>query len=201
MTEFGTEPHMLRRNDGPDTSEDAAQSVDTEQFETLAYKIILEHGLDGCTMDQLREAFKERAPPLTQFVNRRTGIHQKGLVLVTPTCRRGVSGRRQYVYIARELLLPEWIADLKQNHGWLNPCLFGPGEEVPLDPSSNKALIRDLANSLAHELLSAIEEGGARSTSIGDPLDTEDSPLGRACAMFKKPVPVVPDWDSELEKI
>jgi hypothetical protein len=202
MDEFGTEPRMIRRNDGPDTSEAAAHSVDTEQFERLAYAIILEHGIDGCTLDQLREGFLRRAPPHTQFVNRRTGLHQKGMVLVIPMTRRGEgSGKSQYVYVAKRLLLPEWIADLKQNHGWLNPCLFGPNEEVPLDPSSKKAIIRDLANDLAATRLALIEEGGLRSTSIGEPLDTEDSALGRACALFKKSVPLVPDWDHELDRI
>lgn len=200
--EFGTDPHKLRRTEGPETSEAAAESVDTAQFEALAYDIILKHGLDGCTMDQLREGFKRRAPPNTQFVNRRTGLHQKGLVLVTPQTRRGVgSGKAQHVYIARSLLRPEWIADLKQNYGWLNPCLFGKDEVVPLDPSSKKAIIRDLANDLARSLLSLIEEGGLRSTSIGEPLDHEDSALGRACKLLGKPLPVVPDWHEKLEEL
>jgi hypothetical protein len=198
---FGTDPHMLRRNEGPETSEDAAQSVDTAQFEALAFDIILGCGLDGCIQDELREGFAVRAPPLTQFVNRRTGIHQKGLVLRTPIVRRGVSGREQHVYIAKKLMPQEWVDDLKLRYGWLNPCLFGPGEQVPLDPDSKEALIRDLADDLASALLGQLTEAGLRTASVGDPLDHEDSALGRACKLLGRPLPVVPSWDTTLEDI
>lgn len=200
--EFGTDPHKLRRSDGPDTSKAAAHTVDTAQFEELAYDIHLEHGIEGCILAELRDRFAERAPPVALYgaAARRTGIHQKGMVLRTPLVRRaGNSGRMQHVYIARQLMPLEWVQDLKDRYGWLNPCLFSKDEEVPLDPDSKEAIIRDLANDLATARLELLTESGERTTTIGQPLDTEDSALGRACKLFRKPIPIIPDWGVELE--
>jgi hypothetical protein len=118
-----TDSHKLRRNDHPVTSHEAAETVDTEQFEALALQIHLEYGLHGCTLDDLRHGFSLRAPPNTQFANRRTGLHQKGLVLDTGTKRRGEVGRRQSVYVATSLLTPEWIHWIKNNPDAKNDCL------------------------------------------------------------------------------
>lgn len=201
MAEFGTDPHIIRRNDGPVTSEIAAQAVDTAQFEAVAYDIIKSFGLEGCIGDQLRDEFRRRTPPNTQFINRRTGLHQKGLVLRTHITRRGSSGQPQHVYVAKELLEPEWILWMKHNHGWLNPCLFGDDEEVPQDPMKARTLIRDLANDLACSIHALMQEGGVIRDSIGQPLADPDSALGRACAYLKRAMPLVPDYGDQLEEI
>lgn len=198
---FGTEPHIITPRDGIDTSEEAAYSVDTEKGERLAYQIVLEHGLDGCILDELKAEYRKRAGLDSQFVNRRTGLHQKGLVLRQHLTRRGTSGKRQYVYVAKELLLPEWIQWMKDNYGWLNPCLFGAGETVPVDPMKAKNLIRELANDLALSIHALMQEGGCITENIGKPIADEDSALGRACAYLKRAIPLVPDYAEEMEEI
>lgn len=120
-----TERRKLRRNDHPDTSHAAAETCQAEQFEALALQVHVEHGPQGCTLDDLRKAFAERAPPNTQFVNRRTGLHQKGLVLDTGTRRKGESGKMQAVYVATSVLTPEWIEYIRQQTlggNAQNPC-------------------------------------------------------------------------------
>lgn len=124
MSECGTETYKLSRTEHPDTSKAAAETVDTARFEELALAIITEKGLSGCTLDDLREEFEKRAPPNTQFVNRRTGLHQKGFVLDTGTRRKGESGRQQAVYVSTALLSAEWVEWIKQCPTARNPCLW-----------------------------------------------------------------------------
>lgn len=121
-----TDIRALRRNDHPDTSHAAALTVRSHHFETLALEIITEHGVPdkngngGCIADQLREGFARRAPPKTQFSNRRTGIHQQRLVIDTGLRRVGESGRRQAVYCATSLLSQEWIDWILNEYPKLN---------------------------------------------------------------------------------
>lgn len=124
MSDCGTEAFKLSRLEHPDTSKRAAETVDTARFEELALTIISEKGLAGCTLDDLREEFKKRAPPNTQFVNRRTGLHQKGFVLDTGTRRAGESGRQQAVYVATSCLSPEWLDYIRNCPTARNPCLW-----------------------------------------------------------------------------
>lgn len=198
---FGTDPHIIHRTDGIDTSEEAAYAVDTEKGERLAYQIVLEHGLNGCILDELKSEYRKRAGLDSQFVNRRTGLHQKGLVLRQHVTRRGSSGKRQYVYVAKELLKPEWIQWMKENYGWLNACLFEHGETVPIDPMKAKNLIRELANDLALSIHALMQEGGVIRDSIGEPLTDDDSSLGRACAYLRRPIPTVPDYGEQVTEI
>lgn len=201
MTDFGTDPHIIHRTDGPDSSAVAAHMVDTASGEKLVYEIIESYGLEGCVLDQLKADFRKRAGIDTQYVNRRTGLHQKGRVLVTHIKRKGTSGAPQYVYVARDLLQPEWIQWMKENHGWLNPCLFGKDEAVPVDPMKAKNLIKDLANDLALSIFALMQEVGAVTEEKGKPLATDESALGRACAYLKKPVPLCPDYGEDVEEI
>lgn len=127
MSECGTESYKLSMTEHPDTSKAAAETVDTARFEELALLIISEKGQFGCTLDDLREEFKKRAPPNTQFVNRRTGLHQKGFVLDTGTRRTGESGRQQAVYVATSQLTAEWLEWIKNCPTARNPCLWEEG--------------------------------------------------------------------------
>jgi hypothetical protein len=137
-----TESHKLRRNDHPDTSHESAEQVDSERFEMLAYEIVLEHGLRGCTLDDLEDGFAKRAPPGTQFANRRTGIHQKGLILDTGDRRVGRKNRRQAIYVARKLLTEELLIYIKNHPDAHNPCLDPESEKEPRlgDGTSDAAL-------------------------------------------------------------
>ncbi len=83
---------------------------------------------------------------------------------------------------------------MKENYGWLNPCLFGEGEEIPLDPMSPKGIITDLLEELITTSYSLMQEGGAYTNAIGEPVDTEDSAIGRACKYLKLSIPTVPPW-------
>ena len=123
--EFGTEEFKLRRNDHPDTSFAAAVRVKSATYEALAYKVIKGFGLRGCILDDLRAGFlKEGVHQYTQFINRRTGLHQKGIILDTGVRREGGSGRLQAVYVARELLTPELFQLIKDDPIARNECLF-----------------------------------------------------------------------------
>jgi hypothetical protein len=64
-----------------------------------------------------------------------------------------------------------------------------------------RELIRDLANELAGQIHALMQEGGVITQSIGEPLDQEDSILGRACAYLGKPIPTVPSWDEQLVEL
>lgn len=125
MENFGTEPRKLTYTNGPDTSREAAKTVKSSQYEELAYELILARGLNGCILDELRDGFRQKAPKNTQFVNRRTGLHQKGLVVDSGLRRAGESGKQQAVYIARVLLRPVDIEWIKSQPHANNPCLEG----------------------------------------------------------------------------
>jgi hypothetical protein len=115
----------LRRNDHPDTSFESAETVQSKRFELLAYQIHLDFGIAGCRLDQLRTEFEKRAPRNTQFVNRRTTLHQAGLLLDTGyRVRSETSKKMQAVYVATCLLTPEqieWIKTQPLAHGNVYP--------------------------------------------------------------------------------
>lgn len=120
-----TERHTIRRNDHPDTSHESAETCQVEQFEELALQGHIACGRNGCILDELRTYFAEHAPPNTQFVNRRTGLHQQGRVLDTGhRVKSKESGKKQAVYMARCLLTEQEISDIKRLGPLLNPCLF-----------------------------------------------------------------------------
>lgn len=192
-SELGTDPHKIRRNDGPSTSESAAHAVDTASGEAKVLEIISEFGPAGCILDELKDEFRRRHGLDEQFVNRRTGLHDKGAVLVTNITKKGRSKQPQHVYVARHLIEEKWVVWLKENYGWLNPCLFAKGEEIPLNPSSTRAIMRDLLEELVSANLEIMMEGGVYTSSIGESLDHEDSAIGRACAYLKIAIPVVPE--------
>ena len=137
MDGLGTEPHKLRRNDHPDTSHESAETEQSAKYEKLALEIHEEFVLAGCTLDDLYHAFQARAVPRTQFVNRRTGLHQKGLVLDTGTRRVGEAGKSQAVYVARSVLSKEWLEYIKGHPDANNPCLHG-GSTLRVHAPGNK---------------------------------------------------------------
>ena len=52
--QFGTEARKLARRGDPDTSHEAAESVNTSYLESLVYKKIKEYGEMGCISDEVR---------------------------------------------------------------------------------------------------------------------------------------------------
>lgn len=64
-----------------------------------------------------------------------------------------------------------------------------------------RELIRELANEVASLLFAMMQEGGCVTGSEGQPLDNEDSALGRACSYLGRPIPTSPGlsgWVAEI---
>lgn len=66
---------------------------------------------------------------------------------------------------------------------------------------NERELIRELANDLAGSLYAMLIEGGISTSSAGEPLDHDDSALGRACAYLGKPMPVCPVRGENLTEL
>lgn len=113
MKEFGQPSHKLARSDHPDTSKQSAKKVQSSQFEQLAYEIIKAAGQMGCIADDVQQ--KWNAPERTQYFSRISGLIDKGLILDTGARRKGISGRLQSVYVAKEILEPVWLEYILKN--------------------------------------------------------------------------------------
>lgn len=87
-----TARNTLRRNDGPDTSYASADATRAEEYESKAYAVIHNAGIDGCIADDdVRREWD--AHPRASYFPRISTLHQKGLILDTGTRRKGDSGR------------------------------------------------------------------------------------------------------------
>lgn len=121
---FATEPHKLRRNDGPDTSDASARATRTGENNARAYYVIQKAGIMGATADDVRREWLELgAHPRASYFPRITNIHEQGLILDTGTRRASDSGRPMAVYVATNLLSPEWIEYIRNHPDAHNPCL------------------------------------------------------------------------------
>jgi len=116
------------RHDDPDTSHDAAESIDATALEAKVLGFIIQMGRRGATQDDLTEIMDEWG---VQTITPR--IHPllvKGRVFDLGERRVGKSRRRQRVVVARQFL-EDWEIE---GYGWRPP------------PTRNElvALIRDL---------------------------------------------------------
>lgn len=92
---FGTDPRKLFRKESPDTSVEAACSVDTTRMEQLVYEKICEYGEEGCIADDLlRDLF---GYPYSSVTARFRALLDKGFIELTGEKRKGRSGRPQRV--------------------------------------------------------------------------------------------------------
>ena len=93
-----TNPHTLHRSDGPDTSTDAAYSIDPTRLEKLVYKVIFGFGKSGCISDEVRE----RLPHLSysSVTARYRKLLDRHHITDTGLRRPGNSGRSQRVMAA-----------------------------------------------------------------------------------------------------
>ena len=91
---FGTEPRKLVRRDAPDTSVQAACSVDTSLLESLVYNVIRRYP-DGVISDRIRDSFPEY--PYSSVTARYKALIDKGLIEDTGRREKGDSGRSQRV--------------------------------------------------------------------------------------------------------
>lgn len=94
MKNFGTDPKHLARTDSPDTSIEAAQTVDTSRLERVVYETIKQFP-NGCISDEVRAMFPHY--PYSSITARYKALMDKGFVEDTGERKPGRSGRNQRV--------------------------------------------------------------------------------------------------------
>lgn len=90
---FGSPVFKLHRKDSPETSIDAAQTLDTKKMESLVYEAIKGFP-DGCISDEILEMYPNY--PYSSITARYKSLLDKGFIEITGT-REGRSGRKQRV--------------------------------------------------------------------------------------------------------
>jgi len=91
---FGTDPKHLARASDPDTSRDAAETVDTTRLEALVYETVCKYK-DGCIADDvIRDLAYLRAHSV---IPRFAPLIRKGFIVDTGERRIASSGRGQRV--------------------------------------------------------------------------------------------------------
>lgn len=93
---YGTPARKLARRDGPDTSKEAAQSLETSRLERMVHEAIRSYGEQGCCAYQLLE-HRFRDLPYSSVTARFSALERKGLISCGPDKRKGPSGRSQRV--------------------------------------------------------------------------------------------------------
>ena len=96
---FGTDPHKLVRTNDPDTSHQAAQSVDTTRLEDLVYATVARFARRGCISDEVRALHPDT--PYSSITARFAALMEKGYIVDTGVRRQGASGRNQRVLVAK----------------------------------------------------------------------------------------------------
>jgi len=92
---YGTEAHKLARTDGPDTSREAAHTVDTTALERMVHRAIARHGRSGCIADDVLDQFPGHA--YSSITARFSALERKALISCGPDKRKGRSGRGQRI--------------------------------------------------------------------------------------------------------
>jgi hypothetical protein len=94
--DFGTPASMLHRTEGPETSVEAAYSIDTTRMEQIVFNAICGYGAGGCIADDLVTQFKNIFT-YSSITARPSALERKGLIVRGPDKRRGHSNRQQFV--------------------------------------------------------------------------------------------------------
>lgn len=92
----GTDPKKLYRRTDPDTSKEAAESVDTARLENFVFDLIASYkDVDGCVSSQL----VDRCPnmPYSSVTARYKALKDKGRITYGPDKRKLPGHRRQGV--------------------------------------------------------------------------------------------------------
>lgn len=97
---FGTSPRKLVRRQDPDTSHQAAVSIDSKGLEQMVFNAIKSHGDLGCISDQILQQFNHL--PYSSVTARYRALLDKGLIEDTGERRSGRSGKPQRVMKAKE---------------------------------------------------------------------------------------------------
>ena len=90
---FGTAPFKLVRKDSPQTSVEAAQTVDSTKLEQIVYEAIKGFP-EGCISDEILKMYPNY--PYSSITARYRALLDKGFIEVTGV-RRGKFGRNQRV--------------------------------------------------------------------------------------------------------
>jgi hypothetical protein len=91
---FGTNPKMMVRSSDPDTSRQAAASVDSTHLEMLVYEVIAKHP-NGCTSDEIMAHFPDRG--VQTISPRYAPLIRKGFIEDSGERRKGNLGKSQRV--------------------------------------------------------------------------------------------------------
>jgi hypothetical protein len=91
---FGNHPRKMARSTDPDTSQAAAEKVDSAKLERMVYEVICMYP-NGCTSDQIIKHFPNKG---VQTISPRLApLIRKGLIYDTGERRPGSAGRKQRV--------------------------------------------------------------------------------------------------------
>lgn len=101
---FGTSAKKLARSNDPDTSKDAASSVDSTKLEAMVYEAISRFGEAGCISDEIRDLFPDM--PYSSVTARYRALLDKGFIIDTGARKPGKSGRSQRVMKATNAICP-----------------------------------------------------------------------------------------------
>lgn len=91
---FGTSPHKLVRRDDPETSHEAANTVDTTRLESMVYEAIKKAGSKGIISDDVQKQFPNL--PYSSVTARYRALLDKGFIEIIGK-RLGRSGRNQRI--------------------------------------------------------------------------------------------------------
>jgi hypothetical protein len=91
---FGNHPRKMARSTDPDTSQAAAEKVDSAKMERMVYEVICLYP-NGCTLDEIHSHFPGRWP--SSISPRLAPLMRKGFIYDTGERRPGASGRGQRV--------------------------------------------------------------------------------------------------------
>lgn len=91
---FGTNPKMMVRSSDPETSHQAAASVDSTHLEMLVYEVIAKHP-NGCTSDEIMAYFPDRG--VQTISPRYAPLIRKGFIEDSGERRKGNLGKSQRV--------------------------------------------------------------------------------------------------------
>lgn len=97
---FGTPPKFLYRKEGPDTSRESAEQVDSTRLERLVFETIRSFGQQGCISDEVRD--RNPGYPYSSITARYKALLSKGYIIDTGERRIGKSGRKMRVMKSNE---------------------------------------------------------------------------------------------------
>ena len=101
---FDTPAYKLARRNDPQTSKDAAKSLDANYMEQVVLDIIEMFGAAGCISDEVQDALPHHR--YSTITARYKQLKEKGLIKVDDRKRRGKSGRGQLVVWATQFYTP-----------------------------------------------------------------------------------------------